>query len=300
MRARHAEQGFTMIEMLIALAIFGVVIAQAFAVFTAQHATYNGTERSIEVQEDVRLVADAMLSDIRMAGYMVPRSVGIASVDGGTGNPDVLCTSDWNEIADSEVANALVRFDRSEVATTVGSGATSVQLSAGHLDVDGDSVSDYNVGSGIILADGDSSHCAEIQSIGGTTITFLPATPGSFSLSTATGRVAPAVLWRVNGSDLLRNGIRISTQIEDLQVEFGVDDDGDGQLGVGEFPIHDLNGNEADSVLRVRLSVLARADREDDDLSSSGRPAAGNRSAGSADGFRRRSSITSVVPRNLL
>jgi prepilin-type N-terminal cleavage/methylation domain-containing protein len=299
MRGRRSNAGFTLIEILIAMAIFGIVIAQAFAVFTVQHRTYNGTERSIEVQEDARLVADAVLLDVRMAGYMVPRATGIASIDGGSSASDRLCTSDWNTIGDAAVATAVERFDRAEIAAAVANGETSVQVSAGHLDVDDDGVNDFAVGQGIILADGTSSHCAEIQSIGGTTIGFLPQTPAGFSLTTATGRVTPAVIWEVSGTDLLRNGIRLSNQVEDLQVEFGVDADGDGQLAGGEFPIHDLNGSDASAILRVRLSVTGRADREDE-LQTSGRPAAANRSAGTPDGFRRRSTITSVVPRNLL
>jgi len=300
MRAIRSNTGFTLIEILIAMAIFSVVIAQAFAVFMSQHAVYMGTERSIETQEDARLVADAVLAEVRMAGYMVPQEAGIASVDGGNSASDLLCTSDWNGIADSAVATATVRFDRAEVAAAVSNGATSAQVSAGHLDVDGDGTDDFAIGQGIILADGTSSHCAEIQSIGGSTIGFLPETPTGFSLTMATGRATPAVVWRVSGTDLLRNGIRLSNQVEDLQVEFGIDGDGDGQLGVGEFPIHDLNGNDASAIRRVRLSVITRADREEPDQQSSGRPAAANRDAGTPDGFRRRSSITSVIPRNLM
>jgi prepilin-type N-terminal cleavage/methylation domain-containing protein len=301
MRAQRPNSGFTLIEILIAMAIFGVVIAQAFAVFMSQHAIYMGAERSIEVQEDVRLVADAVLSEVRMAGYMVPRIAGIASVDGGNSASDLLCTSDWNVIADSAVATAVARYDRAEVASPISNGATSAQVSAGHLDVDGDGMNDFAVGQGIILADGTSSHCAKIETIGGTTIDFLPQTPTGFSLTTATGRITPAVIWRVSGTNLLRNGVRLSNQVEDLQVEFGVDGDGDGQLvGVGEFPIHDLNGNDPGAIRRVRLSVITRAAREDNDLQNPGRPAAANRNPGAPDGFRRRGSITSVIPRNLM
>ncbi|MFQ5416286.1 MAG: PilW family protein, partial [Myxococcota bacterium] len=107
MRNDDAQCGFTLVELLIVMAIFGVVIAQAFAVFTAQHATYNDTERSIEIQEDARLVADAVLTDVRMAGFMVPRVAGIASVDGGAGAADMLCTSDADVIVDSEIAAAI-------------------------------------------------------------------------------------------------------------------------------------------------------------------------------------------------
>jgi prepilin-type N-terminal cleavage/methylation domain-containing protein len=300
MRDRSQNAGVTMIELLVVLAIFGVVIAQALALFTVQHAAYNDTERSIEIQDDVRLVADAVLSDVRMAGFMLPRVAGIASIDGGTGAADVLCTSNADVMDEARIATALERFDRARASAAVSNGATSVQLVASHMDVDGDGGNDFTDGDGIILADGTSSHCARITGITGATVSFTPATPAGFSLTTTTGRVAPSVIWQVSGTDLIRNGIRIANRVEDLQAEYGVDGDGDGQLGVGEFPIHDLNGNDPTAILSIRISVITRADREDEDVQNSGRPAAGNRSAGAADGFRRRRNTTSVIPRNLL
>jgi len=300
MRDRRRNAGLSMVELLVVVVIFGVVIAQAFALFTVQHATYIDTERSVEIQEDVGLVADAVLSDVRMAGFMVPRVAGISSVDGGAGAADALCTSNAEGMDDARIASALSRFDRARAAFAVLNGASSVQLVGSEMDIDGDGNVDFVDGEGIILADGTSSHCARITDITGTTVSFAPVTPAGFSLTTASGRVTPAVIWQVNGTDLLRNGVRITTQFEDLQVEYGVDGDGDGQLGVGEFPIHILNGNDPTAILAVRLSVITRADREDDGILSSGRPAAANRNPGAADGFRRRRNTTRVLPRNLL
>jgi hypothetical protein len=158
---------------------------------------------------------------------------------------------------------------------------------------------DFRVGEGIIIADATSSHCAEITAISGTTIDFTPDTPAGFTATTVSGRAVPAVLYEISGSDLRRNGLRLSTQVEDLQLEFGIDGDGDGQIVPGEF-VHVLNGQDPLDLLAVRLSVIARADREDDELQTSGRPAAANRTAGAADGFRRRKVIARIVPRNLL
>lgn len=299
---RALTSGFTLIEILIALAIFAVVIAQAFAVFGAQHVTYTGTERAIEVQEDVRLVTEAVLSDVRMAGYMVPQVAGISSVDGGNASADMVCVSDPSKIADAQVDAATARFDKAQVQfSAIGAGDNSVQVDT--VDVDGDGnpsgLPDFRVGEGVILADGTSSHCGIISDVTGTTITFAPPTPAGFSAGVGSGRAVPAIAYQVVGSDLMRNGLRLSTQVEDIQIEFGIDGDGDGQIAGGEF--HDvLNGQDPLDLLAVRLSVIARADREDEELMTSGRPAAANRTAGAADGFRRRKVIARIVPRNLL
>lgn len=300
LRTRTTTAGFTLVEVLVALAIFGIVIAQAFAVFGAQHVTYHGTERTLEVQQDSRLLADAVLLDLRMSGYMVPRSVGVSSGDGGNAAPDRICASDPSVIDDAEVADALERFAGANLTSNVNANAGSVILSATSMDIDSDGDNDFAVGSGIIIADSNNSHCARITSVIGTTVGFTPDTPAGFAVSSTSGSVSPAVVYEVNGTDLLRNNRRLANGVEDLQLEFGVDANGDGQLTGAEFPIHDLNGQDPSEVRSLRLSVIARADREDEALETVGRPAAGNRNAGTADGFRRRRITATVVPRNLL
>ena len=308
-RSTHRNGGFTLVELMIAVAIFGIVIAQAFAVFGAQHVTYTATERSIEVQQDSRLIADAILGDLRMAGYMVPREAGVSSVDGGNGAPDALCVSDSdpNVIKDSEVASALDRFAGASLTATLGAGATSALLSTASLDIDGDTADpvDFTTGSGIIFADDDNSHCAVITNISppsgvNTTIQFAPPTPPGFSIATTAGRVTPAVYYDVSGDALRRNGRRLANGVEDLQLEYGVDTNGDGQLTGAELGVDVLDGLDPRDVVSVTLSVITRGDREEENLQTAGRPAAANRTAGAADGFRRRRVTATVVPRNLL
>jgi prepilin-type N-terminal cleavage/methylation domain-containing protein len=297
MEDRRQSGGFTLVEVLIALAILGIVIAQAFAVFGAQHVTYTNTERSIEVQEDARLIADAVIADVRMAGFMVPRVAGIASIDGGNAAADVVCVSDPAKIAAAQLTAANARFDRALLAAAVAAGDNVVTVAS--LDVDGDGNGDFAADEGIILADGTDSHCARISTIAGNLVTFLPAAPGGFAATVASGRAVPAVIYRLSGMDLMRNGLRLASDVEDLQLEFGVDADDDGQIAAGEYE-HDLNGSSPLDILALRLSVIARADREDDELITGGRPAAANRAAGATDGFRRRRVTATVLPRNLL
>lgn len=300
-RTDRTTAGFTLIEILIALAIFGIVIAQAFAVFGAQHVTYAGTERSIEIQQDSRLLTNAVLNDIRMAGYMVPRQVGIGSVDGGNAAPDSICVSDPNVIADSRVAGALDRFEGATNSLNIGPSATgSISLSAGSQDIDGDGNNDFAIDAGIILASTTRQHCAKITNIAGNVITFVPSTPPGFTIAALAGTAAPAIFYEVVGTDLERNGFRLTSGVEDLQIEFGVDTNGDGQLTGAEFPIHDLASVDASAIRSTRLSVLTRTDRQDDEGMANNRPAAGNRTAGADDSFRRRRITSTVVPRNLL
>jgi hypothetical protein len=236
-----------------------------------------------------------------MAGYMVSRSAGIASVDGGNANADLLCVSDPSVISDVEVDDASARFDQARVAiSAVSGGDNNVSVSTLNIDGDNPPTTDFTVDSGVIISDGTSSHCAYVRTIGGNNIVFMPVTPAGFAAGVGTGYVVPAVIYEITGTnELRRNTLRLSNQVEDLQVEFGIDGDGDGQIVPAEF-LNVLNGQDPLDLLAVRLSVIARADSEDEALQTSGRPAAANRVAGGSDGFRRRKIIARIVPRNLL
>lgn len=295
-----SRSGFTLIELMLVLLVTAIVFSQILALLGSQHSTYVGQERALEAQEHARLVADMVVSEVRMAGLMVPQKVGIASLDGGSGGPDALCISDPAILSEASLASATSRFDRASLLAAVGAGAASAQLVASQLDIDGDGTGDFAVGRGVILGNGSSTHCARITGISGSTLSFSPVTPAGFNLAVAGARAVPALIYEAGSSGLLRNGGVLSRQVEDLQVEFGVDANGDAELGPGEFPIHTLAGFDPSRVRSVRISVTTRTLAADPDLVGAGRAAAANRSAGSPDGLRRRRIITSAVPRNLI
>ena len=303
MKARQ-QQGFTLIELMVAVTITSIVIAMAFAVFAAQQRTAVEIENASEVQQDARLIAQAILSDIRMAGYMLPKTAGIASVDGGNSATDLLCVSDPSKIDDAEAADASSRFEGANTSSALGGNDSSVTLIPADLDIDGDSDEDFVVGEGVIIVDGTNVHCGRITSITGGSnevIGFAPATPGTFAAAAGGTTVVPAIVYRVNGTDLMRNDLRVASLVDDLQIEFAVDDDSDGLIVDSEYE-NDLDGEDPDDLLAVRLSVISRADRAEEalDTDAAGRPAAANRAAGAADGFRRRRITATVIPRNLL
>ncbi len=296
--AQRTRAGFSLLEMVLVTAVTIVVLSQVLALFTSQQSTYVNQERALEAQEHVRLVTDMVISDVRMAGLMVPTIVGIATVDGGNSASDLLCTSEPGAISDASLATANTRFTGATLSSGASSGDDQVVLSAGDLDIDGDGSGDFSVGAGIIVGDGTNTHCGTIDSISGNTVTFSPDLANAFG--TANTRVVPARVYATTGSGLTRDSNLLSRQVEDLQVEFGVDGNGDGQLTGAEFPIHDLNGDDPSEILTVRVSVTARTLQEDLDLDTPGLPATANRNAGAPDSFRRRRVITSAMPRNMI
>ncbi|MCD6188227.1 MAG: PilW family protein [Desulfuromusa sp.] len=82
--------GFTLVELLIALAISGVLMTAVYATFQSQQNNYLAQEQVAEMQQNIRAGLDIMVSELRMAGYDVDKNgdktgtAGITVADAGT------------------------------------------------------------------------------------------------------------------------------------------------------------------------------------------------------------------------
>ena len=68
-RDSSAERGFTLVEMLIASAIFAMAAAVAFILYTAAQRSYKSGQNFTDQQQNTRAAFDRVLSDLRNAGY---------------------------------------------------------------------------------------------------------------------------------------------------------------------------------------------------------------------------------------
>jgi type IV pilus assembly protein PilW len=62
-------RGVTLIELLVALVICGVVIGAIYRLFIVQTRAYTVQDQVVEVQQNVRSAMEIMLRDLRMTGY---------------------------------------------------------------------------------------------------------------------------------------------------------------------------------------------------------------------------------------
>ena len=63
------KEGVTLIELLVALAIFGIVIGAIYRLFIVQTKAYTVQDQAVEVQQNVRSAMEILLRDLRMTGY---------------------------------------------------------------------------------------------------------------------------------------------------------------------------------------------------------------------------------------
>ena len=63
------RSGFTLIEVLITMAVFSIIIAAVVSAHTSQQNTYMVQEQVVEMQQNLRSAMHVLTAEIRMAGY---------------------------------------------------------------------------------------------------------------------------------------------------------------------------------------------------------------------------------------
>jgi prepilin-type N-terminal cleavage/methylation domain-containing protein len=69
MESPFNKKGITLIELLVALVISGIVIAGIYRLFVVQSRAYTVQDQVAEVQQNIRTTMEILLRDLRMTGY---------------------------------------------------------------------------------------------------------------------------------------------------------------------------------------------------------------------------------------
>ena len=331
------RSGFTLIEMLTVVAVFGLVAIYVGRILTVNERAYHTVEDASESQQNLRVFGELVEDNVRHAGMMIPRDAAICGRD-FTNGPDVLYVSDagaidpqddftpyggptatggtMNLATGSTAANPF-GSTRTFILSSLGVETTSSRL-AYDTNGDGTADSDFRVNNGVILFDpsnlGRGNACGRITDLNLTTRQITVAGVASLA-STATSLVAlPANEYFLNGTTLFWNGVRLAAGVEDFQVAYTFD------FPVAGPPAKPLGNNvvdagetrgfsggtaytsselEANQMREIDIAIVSRARVADPTFS--GRPQALlNRTAiTTADNFRRRTFQTHIVLRNL-
>jgi len=179
---------------------------------------------------------------------------------------------------------------------------------------DGTADSDFRVGGGVIVMDandpGRGTVCGSIEAInlGASSIQIHPVRAGPLDAAAGVVKLVavPAHEYRIsNGDELYRDGLLLAKGVEDLQLAYYLDLDGDNQIDSGEMrgTVAGTNdyvaqGTDMSNLREVRMNLVVRTRAEDEDFT--GRPQAKeNRAIGADDGFRRRAYTTTIMLRNM-
>ena len=85
-RRNEAREGYSLVELVVALAVLSVVIGYVLTTFSAQHETYAVQDQVIEAQQNLRAISELIEREIRVAGMLIPESNAICGSAGPAGS----------------------------------------------------------------------------------------------------------------------------------------------------------------------------------------------------------------------
>ena len=80
-KSADSDGGFTLVEVLIAMLLSGIVLTSIYSAFQSQQNSYVAQEQISEMQQNVRIGLDMLARDIRLAGYNPDGGAGTGFVD---------------------------------------------------------------------------------------------------------------------------------------------------------------------------------------------------------------------------
>jgi prepilin-type N-terminal cleavage/methylation domain-containing protein len=318
---RRIDSGFTMVELLVAVALMSVVVAAALQSAVVQNRAYTVVDQVTEAQQSGRVISELMEREIRASGFLVPEFIASCGID-QTGAPDTLFVTDADAIDPADQRKAELGAKVTGYATALGfqtltlDDLTLETKAFYDNDSDGTPDADFREGAGVILADADNpslgTACGSVDQVfpGSSQIrvNFLtqigPIPLGDKVL------VVPAHVYQVNAQrQLLRDGMVLAEDVEDLQVAWFFDLDGDGTMDANEDfgagggePNYLARNRDHSSLREIRVNVAMRS-RTPDPGDATGMPifqATENRTPiTTSDGYRRRVQTVTSRLRNL-
>jgi prepilin-type N-terminal cleavage/methylation domain-containing protein len=123
------ERGFTLTELLITMAITGVIMGAIVSTFVVQRRSYAVQGQITDMMQNARVAMDMLVREARMTGYGVPRSqlsTWIDWVEGFTSNPQIVA----GKAPLSDKLSIALSFDAARLSAVANVGDTTLTLSA--------------------------------------------------------------------------------------------------------------------------------------------------------------------------
>jgi len=126
------DRGLTLIELLIAMAISGILIAAIYRTFIGQQKIYTVQEQVVDMQQNARGAINRMMREIRMAGFgNVSSAFPLAALNGETFNYVINPADNQNHVDQNDDQITIIgAFEQISTLTTENSKGTNIiQLS---------------------------------------------------------------------------------------------------------------------------------------------------------------------------
>jgi type IV pilus assembly protein PilW len=313
-KAVFSEAGFTLVEMMSAFVILFIAMTAAYATFEFQHASFTVQNRVAETQQNLRSAMEVLGRDIMLAGYGIPVAVNLP--------PGLLLSGD-NTIRTIDPLNSTTAADQIVLLYTYDMDASlppttlSANMGAYNTTISVASTNGFANGDYIVVTDGTSADLFQITAAitDNTTLPHNTSGVNAFALHAAfpgytvgaTVSKARFVRYFIDMTDpdhptlmldKMVAGVQpqpLADDIEDMQFQYGLDTNGD--FVVDTTVVNAPTAAQIPQIRQVRVMLSART-RMTDRKWQDARPAMGDRAAGAADKYRRRTIDVSIDLRN--
>ena len=326
-RRLRNSSGFTLVELLVAGTVLAIITSFFLSSLSIQKRNYTINDQVIEIQQGARIIGDVLERDLRHAGFMAPGGGALCVID-RTNAPDTLFVSDESAV-DPITENRGDLAARATGADNVAGGLQRLNVdklmvefvnptAAYDTDANGVTDSDYRDGAGVIVADaanperGTACGIIEDVDLAGPSLEInvltAPLAPAAGAPNPADLTLVPARFYNIDAQNrLVRDGIVVAHDVEDLQIAVFIDDNENGDVDAGEYRGDGVGGNldpsAADLSLarEVRASFVMRTRDPDLNFTQGMFQAMENRApVAGTDGFRRRVWVSTIMLRNNL
>ena len=322
---RRRSAAFTLVELLVATVILGVVMVSVLGTMVTTQKKAASVEDTVDVQQTARQIADIIERDLRHTGMLVEDAASICGTDRRT-SPDSFTVSNWEAVQPgSDLRPSL----GAELIGATGLPANGTFFSVDSVvleqatpspafDTDGNGVadSDFAVNGGVIVADaanpGRGAACGIVTGVNPPSQLRVSLDTGALSPVTVgmeTPRIVavPAIRYSVGVDGVLsRGGLPLAGDVEDLQLAWFEDADTDNVVDLGEYKGDGVGADyaaastNASNLREIRLSIVLRTRDAEPELATGNPVATENRTVvAQNDGFRRRVYTSVVRLRNL-
>ena len=290
----HRQRGFTLVEILVSLAISLALVAGVVQIFMSSKITYSVQEGMSRLQENARFAINLLASDLRMANYLgcAQKSDDAAAYRNVLNTPNSFLWDVTTGIEGFEVgetvdpavvdASALADSDVLSIKTVRGAGLTLTKSMSSSTDADLEvTESGYHVpktGDVVLISDCMSTTVFQVTGYSGGIVKHATTgTPGNatadlgrrfrigakiYPIETVTyylrdsGSGSGAALWRRVDDG---NPEELVEGIENMQITYAVDDDN--QAGTDQYVTADAV-DDWDDVVAIRVAMLMRTPDE--------------------------------------
>lgn len=338
MSIQRRTRGFSLIEVVVALGVLGVVSFYLMEMLARQSKAYQVVDQVTEAQQNLRAIAGLVERDLRSSSVLVPETSALCGLDRING-PDYLFVTDSAAMDFSNVyVDELGIPISGQPDTFIGTGgAVNLNLDALHAgdedlfydtDSDGAADSDFRPNGGVIVVDvanpdrGAACGIIDDDPLGGSNLDVdfdLEGTAGGGVTNTMAPwnagdnasqfRAIPAHWYKVENDQLFRDGRVLASGVEDLQFAAFFDLDDDGTVDAGEAPgtageaTYAANAWDNRDLSEIRVNFVIKTRAQDPEFALNGEgefiETENRQIVPGTDGWRRRVYTASVRPRNV-